>query len=381
MKQAARAAVQWVYNVARDLLPLSSGVYGADLGPDPRDTPLAAKAFGPNLPHLAYFKHSLDPHNVLAYACPLPKAPKQKLIILVTGQSGVGKDYCADIWVSVFAREDIRASAVSISAVTKCEYATNTGADLERLLRDRSYKEGHRPALTTFFQNQMWHRPLLPEEHFLNVVYDAADVDVLIITGMRDEAPVASFSHLVSDTRLLDVRVITSENMRRARRGCYNGEIDAGNTNDKNYRPSFTFNNDTAGTQAAEAFAGDSLIPFFHSDLQRLAKMARRIPNFPLLGIEFRHILNIAQHAGGLALCASLLESHFTCDWTTVDRIACCEAGGFIYAPALALQVNISSFGDHSRCQQAPTTYCFCIQAYFTYLGFVAPQFEWMEED
>ena len=83
--------MQWVYNVAKDLLPLSSGAYAADLGPDPRDAALAAKAFGPNRPRLARLKHSLDPRNVLAYACPLSKAPiEQKLIILVTGESGAG---------------------------------------------------------------------------------------------------------------------------------------------------------------------------------------------------------------------------------------------------------------------------------------------------
>ncbi|KAL4868422.1 hypothetical protein BDV12DRAFT_209237 [Aspergillus spectabilis] len=339
--EIAQAAVQWVYNVARDLLPLSSGVYGADLGSDPRDTPLAAKAFGPSLPRLAYLKRSLDPHNVLAYAFPLPKAPKQKLIILVTGQSGVGKDYCADIWVSAFTRVDIRASAISISHVTKCEYATATGADLNRLLRDRSYKEEHRLAMTTFFENQVRHRPQLPEDHFLKVVYDAAEVDVLVITGMRDEAPVASFSHWVPDSRLLEVRVITSENMRRARRGCHDGDDEAGDTDNKDYQPSLTFNNATDGTEAAEAFAEDSLIPFFHSDLQRLASMVRYIPNFPRPGIKFCHVLNIAQHAGGLALCASLFQSHFTGEWTMIDKIACCQVGGFIFATALSQLVNI----------------------------------------
>jgi hypothetical protein len=52
--------------------------------------------------------------------------------------------------------------------------------------------------------------PRLPEEHFLNVVYGAVDVDVLLITGMRDEAPVAVLSHLVSNSRhsrLLEVHV------------------------------------------------------------------------------------------------------------------------------------------------------------------------------
>ncbi len=45
---AARSAVRWVYNVARDLLSLSSTAYGADFGLDPRYAALAYKAFGPN---------------------------------------------------------------------------------------------------------------------------------------------------------------------------------------------------------------------------------------------------------------------------------------------------------------------------------------------
>lgn len=66
--EAARSVVRWVYNTIGDLLCLSTstGVYGADLGPDPRDAALAAKAFGPNRPRLARLKNSLDPRNVLA---------------------------------------------------------------------------------------------------------------------------------------------------------------------------------------------------------------------------------------------------------------------------------------------------------------------------
>ncbi len=43
----ARAAVNWVYDSVRLLLPYSAGTYGADLGPnDPRDAELAVHAFG-----------------------------------------------------------------------------------------------------------------------------------------------------------------------------------------------------------------------------------------------------------------------------------------------------------------------------------------------
>ncbi|RSL77008.1 hypothetical protein CEP52_017749, partial [Fusarium oligoseptatum] len=350
--ETAQSTVKWVYKVAEDLLPLSTGAYGADLGPDPRDAALAAKAFGPNLPRLARLKSNLDPRNVLAYACPLPKAPAEhKLVILVTGESCAGKDYCADIWVSVLTartHKSLKARAVSISDAIKQEYATATGADPRRLLSDRAYKEQHRPELTKFFQSQVLKRPRLPQEHFLNVIHGAADVDVLLITGMRDEAPVPTLSHLVPNSRVLEVRVEATEETRRARRGC---QASSDNCDDKNngksdlagsgHCPSLVFNNDTAGNSAAETFAETYLLPLFHEDLDRLASMVQPIPGFPSPGIEFRHVLGISQQPGGLALCTSLLQAHFTGDWTKMDVVACCETGGFVYASPLAARVDV----------------------------------------
>lgn len=191
--EAASAAVQWVYKVDGDLLTLGIGAYGADLGPDPRDAALAARAFGPNRPHLARLKHTADPHNVLAYACPLPRSPR--LIVLVTGDSCAGKDYCAGIWASVFNERPekyLTARVASISDAIKREYAAATGANLNGLLQDRAYKEKHRTELTKFYRGRVQKRPRLPVENFLDAVYGAEDVDVLLITGMRDEAPVAA---------------------------------------------------------------------------------------------------------------------------------------------------------------------------------------------
>ncbi|KAK3645814.1 hypothetical protein LTR22_014582 [Elasticomyces elasticus] len=349
--RAARAAVQWVYNVAMQLMPLSSGAYGADLGPDHRDAALATKAFGPNLPRLASLKHTLDPDKVLAYACPFPAAPNgQKLIILVTGESCAGKDFCADVWVSVFSTwssKSRRVRAVSISDATKQEYAAATGADLERLLRDRAYKEHHRPSLTTFFQNQVRQRPQLPEEHFLKVVHDAVDVDILFITGIRDDAPVAALSHLVPGSRLLEVCVQASRGTRRARRGCRRDDDDDDNnqdtkdSKDSNDRPNLIFNNDTIGNEAAERFSKHYLLPYMDGELQRLARMVRLVHNFPRSGVDFRDVLGISQEPGGLGLCTSLLRTHFADDWAKADVVISCETGGFIYASALAVQANI----------------------------------------
>jgi adenine phosphoribosyltransferase len=344
----AQCVVRWVYEVVADLLPVCSGVYAADLGPDPRDAVLAEKAFGLNGVRLARLKRVMDPHDVLAYAFPLPKAPIPKLIILVTGESCAGKDHCAGVWASAISesesaslsghtfREKFDARAVSISDTTKREYAAATGADLSRLLSDRIYKEQHRPDLTAFFKDQVQQRPQLPEEHFLALVRSAVDADVLFITEMRDEAPVAAFAHLIPDRRLIEVHVYATEQTRRVR----GGDNRAGVTT-PNHCPCLVFNNDRSGDEAVVNFAKHQLIPLLHEDMQRLGDMVRSVPDFPRLGIKFRHVLGIAQQQGGLTLCTSLLQSLFTGNWAQINAIVGCEVGGLVFASALASLVDL----------------------------------------
>ncbi|KAJ4337893.1 hypothetical protein N0V95_008207 [Ascochyta clinopodiicola] len=351
--EVARAAVAWVYGVAEQLLPISGGVYSADLGPDPRDAALAHRAFGANRQRLAHMKTRLDPRNVLAYACPLPKAPLgPRLILLITGHSCVGKDYCADVWVSMFAKHSLTSRAVSISEAIKREYAAATGADAERLLSERSYKEQHRAALTTYFLDRVQQEPQLPEEQFLQVVHEAADVGVLLITGMRDKSPVAAFTHLVPNSRLVEVWVNASAAKRRSRKDCYLDDDERPshnistpceplNLNASTHRPCLMFDNEIPGNQALNAFFEDRLLPLVHEDLLRLADMVRSAPDFPRQNILFRHVLGVSQQPGGLALCTSLLQSHFTGDWSTVTAIASCEVGGIVFASPLSLQVNV----------------------------------------
>ncbi|KAM0321089.1 hypothetical protein ACHAPQ_009717 [Fusarium lateritium] len=346
----AHDAIRWVYQAVKDLLPMSQGVYSADLGPDPRDETLATRAFGPNRRRLAKFKRIFDPHNVLAYACPLTQTPpSQKLVVLVTGEHGAGKDYCAKIWASVLTKHGHSSLIVSISDATKCEYAAATGANLGRLLRDRVYKEEHREALTKFYQDQLKKRPRLAEEHFIEVV-KSADVDVLFITGMRDEAPVTTLSHLVQDTRLLDIRVEASLATRylRRRRHESSGRACHEKTNGNNseditsiYRPSFAFENEVLGDKTIEDFAGERLLLFMSADIQKLLSMIRSVPDFPRQGIVFRHVLNICQQTEGLALCVSLMKSLFYGNWCEVDHVITCAAGGPNFASALAISLDL----------------------------------------
>ncbi|KAJ6008208.1 Adenine phosphoribosyltransferase [Penicillium herquei] len=206
-----RAAKAWVYQTVYGLLPACNGVYSADLGPDPLDNRLAEKAFGPNMRRLTRLKATLDPHNVLPCGSTFRhESLRQQTIVMVTGDIGVGKDHCAGVWSSTLKRLSncsLEVKIVSISEATKQEYAAVTGADPFRLNEDRDYKESHQQALTEFFHRQLQTRPQLQEEHFLKVVNDAQDADVLFITGIREEAPVTAYAHLLPDKKLLDIRI------------------------------------------------------------------------------------------------------------------------------------------------------------------------------
>lgn len=343
----SRAAVRWVYKTVDALRDLSAGVYGADLGPDPRDRAHARTAFGDNLTRLARLKNTMDPSNILAYACPLPKAPLEpKIIFLVTGKHGAGKDYCADALSSILGDYTPRSTAIqvsSISDVTKREYARSTGADFSRLLNDRNYKEQHRAALTAFYQEQVQSRPNLPEEHFLDVVYRSVDKQILFITGMGDEAPVASFGHLVPDSRLIEIRIEANAETLRQRRGAHGVENEGGQSDSlARWHPDLTFNNFAPGSQSLIDFGTKYLAPLLSEDYQQLAVMVRTIPDFPSAGMKFRHVLGLTQQPGGLALCSSLMKLQLAGEMSEFDAIVCCETGGVPFATALATDLGVS---------------------------------------
>ncbi|KAK7928863.1 hypothetical protein PG985_005861 [Apiospora marii] len=167
----------------------------------------------------------------------------------------------------------------------KRAYAVVTGASFDRLLGDRLYKEQHREALTTFYQSQVLEHPKFTEKHFLEVVRSNDDVDVLFVTGLRDEAPVTILAHLVPDCKLLDVDVRTAKEIQRARRG-------------------FRDRNATNGTDPE--------------------------------GAKYR-----CQKPDGLAICTNLLMSQFHGNWGEVDVVASCETGGFVFASALAVRAHL----------------------------------------
>ncbi|KAF4436668.1 adenine phosphoribosyltransferase [Fusarium acutatum] len=327
-KRIADAVIRWVYRVVNELLPTSKGVYSADLGPDPRVRILATKAFGPNRRRLVKLKKAFNPKNILARTCPLTLSGlSQKLVILVTGAHGYSN------------------RVVSISEVTRRKYAAATGADPDRLINDQHYKEQHRKSLNDFFKKKLKADPSAGDNHFLEVLEKDAS-DVLFITGMTEMAPGATLSHLVHDARLIDVRVQASEATRNLRRWGDENKFKATYCEeymgtDGIYLRNFTFDNEANGDEAVMSFAHWSLVPFMRQELQNLAGMVSTVPNFSREDIDFRYVLNIAQHKGGLALCTSLLNRHFSGDWDKVDAIITSEASGYVLASPLPMKLGV----------------------------------------
>ncbi|EWG49291.1 hypothetical protein FVEG_08863 [Fusarium verticillioides 7600] len=264
--------IRWVYRVINELLPLSKGVYGADLGPDPRDRILATKAFGPNRRRLVKLKQAFDPNSILAYTCPLTLSGlPQKLVILVTGEHGVGKDYCANIWSAVFKVYGYSSRVVSISEATKRKHAAVKGADPVHLIIDRRYKEQHRRSIIDFFKKRVNADPSAAENHFREVLEEDAS-DVLFITGVKEMAPGATLSHIVNDARLIDVRVQASEATRTLRSSGDGNKLETTHCEaymgaDGIYSPNFTFDNEANGDEAVMSFAIKRLIPFMSEEL------------------------------------------------------------------------------------------------------------------
>lgn len=138
---------------------------------------------------------------------------------------------------------------------------------------------------------------------------------MLFITGLRDAARVATFSHL--DAKLLDDRVQASENMRRLRRGSREGDEEQSTEAEVNYRPGLIFGNDTTGDERAKDLRNATcFLTSTMSDLKRLANMVRSGPGFPRPNIVFRKVHKLRSSQAGW-LCAHLcckvdsLESGF----------------------------------------------------------------------
>jgi len=161
----------------------------------------------------------------------------------------------------------------------------------------------------------------LSEKRFINIIYDVVDIDVLLITEIRNEIFVAVLSHLMLDSRLLEIYVQTSKQTRQICRECdSNNDNNNNNKNSNNsrsnltilnYRFSFIFDNNTIENKTTKRFVEYCLLFFFYENLQRLINIIRSIFDFLRSNVEFCYVLDIFQQSNKLTLYTFLLQIYF----------------------------------------------------------------------
>lgn len=331
---------KWVEATATALLPLASGVYGADLGPFAADAQFALRAFGCNTVRLADMKRVADPLGLLTCTCPLLPPPMDApgLVVLVCGRRFAGKDWLAARLVA--ALNDLLPSAAggayvaaashaSISDGVKAAYASAVGADLDRLMHERPYKEAHRAALTAFYQSCKATDPAFDARCFAEVVQAGTRLgNILVLTGIRNGL---EYARELAGRPLAAVHVKCSAASRAARGWVEDCALDGSPGEEAaEAAPSSFFDlvYENDGEQDVARWVVEALLPAL------LRRAVRKLPDTPRPGVVFKDVLSLLHQPAGLGICTALLERRLR--GLQFDAVLAPEASGWVFAGALA---------------------------------------------
>ena len=117
----------------------------------------------------------------------LPK----KILILISGKRCSGKDYFTNKFLSKIKSDGHEGMRVAFADGCKEGYALASGADAQRLMQDRDYKELHRDEMTKWYHETADKNPALFREIVKNKIIHA-----------KTEKPEKTLFILASDLRL-----------------------------------------------------------------------------------------------------------------------------------------------------------------------------------
>lgn len=146
------------------------------------------------------------------------------LIVLVSGKRYAGKDYICDQAINYLTNlHKLNCIKISHSDINKQLYCEKVGADLNRMLLDRDYKESHRNKLIAFAQKQQQGNPLflseLVLEKILNVITN--NVDIVFISDFRRKMEQHFFEQRFGQNNIITLRINASNTSREARGWLY----------------------------------------------------------------------------------------------------------------------------------------------------------------
>ena len=106
-----------------------------------------------------------------------------KVLVLISGKRGVGKDYISDLLRSIMVEDEgLRVHRTALGNMNKRLYAESAGIDLDRLMSDRAFKESHRIAMVAH-HTEMNKRD--PEWCVKAVLKSAQGHDIMILSDLR----------------------------------------------------------------------------------------------------------------------------------------------------------------------------------------------------
>ncbi len=85
-----------------------------------------------------------------------------------------------------------------------------------------------------------------------------------------------------------------------------------------------------------------------------IKSLIRTIPDYPKPGVQFRDITTLLKDAKGLRLTVERIVDHFS--GRPIDKVAGIEARGFLFGPAIALQLGIGFIPLRKRGKLPGTT-------------------------
>jgi phosphomevalonate kinase len=350
------STAKWLQSIVETMLPLSVGVYGADLGPS--DWDLSPHAFGCNMLHLAEMKRRHDPLDVLRHSCPLASAaaadkqndPRQQsrgVVVIFCGRRFAGKD-----WLAAIVRDTLGAllrdasgenvSVASISDSTKYAYAKETpGIEADRLIQDRAYKERHREGLTAFYERKKSQDVSFEAKCFVDLV-QSEPADILLLTGVRDGL---DYARRLAGRPVLFVHVTATDESKQSRGWIGpTPTIDDSNGESKadSMPTSFwdlVYENDSASNaDAAVTWTKQELAPAI------LKCCVRHLPDTPVPGIVYKDLVGgLLLQPFGLSLCNELFIhrlQHGPGAKLPFDAVLAPEALGFLFAGPIAAFFN-----------------------------------------
>mmetsp|Transcript_5149 Transcript_5149/g.11208 ORF Transcript_5149/g.11208 Transcript_5149/m.11208 type:complete len:552 (-) Transcript_5149:14-1669(-) len=333
----------WLQRSTASLLPHSKGVYGSDLNPD--DHHLARHAFGLNAFRLSSLKRQADPLDVLGCACPLldinqdARSTTRGVVVLFCGRRCSGKDWLASIVATelkyLMDESDERlVTLAGISDETKRAFAeANPPVCAERLISDRAYKEKHRRALGSFYQEKQARDVTYAAECYLRSVQGSDSGSILLLTGMRDGL---DYARRLAGKPVVFVKVSASDGARRARGWSHDKEIDESHGECAvDFKPDafwdLMYENNQESTHASAAeWVRAVLAPAI------LTKCTRSIPDIPQPGIQYRDPTTLLLQPFALPLWTGLVVSWLGSSRDRIDAVVTPEALGYVFAGAVA---------------------------------------------